>query len=81
MTRGDGSLARTLDFGETDVASGPSRNSGIRPRLRLASARLAGPAKYAALEARRRQAQIKARRLLDLPRTERSEQHKASGPA
>jgi hypothetical protein len=65
----DGSLARQFDFGDLDIplrsvalaASGPKR-------LRLAArpGGLRGPDKYKVLEHRRRQAQIKARRLLDL---------------
>ena len=66
MARFDGSAALKLDFG------------GMVPRLGLAGARsgqalrltprrgLRGPDKYQVLEHRRRQAQIKARRLLDL---------------
>jgi hypothetical protein len=67
MTRVDGTLARQLDFGDLDGSAAPRR---LLPRrgLRLAvpSAVLRGPDKYRALEHRRRQAQIKARRLLDL---------------
>jgi hypothetical protein len=62
----DGSLARQLDFGDLEP---PSTGRGLRNRgLRLAvpSAVLRGPDKYKVLEHRRRQAQIKARRLLDL---------------
>jgi hypothetical protein len=66
MARFDGSLARQLDFGATTTTSAPV----VTPRtgLRLASAAgvLRGPDKYKVLEHRRRQAQIKARRLLDL---------------
>jgi hypothetical protein len=67
MAQFDGSLARTLDFGETGTAVGPVAVSG-RAGLRLAPApaRLHGPDKYGILEHRRRQAQIAARRLLDL---------------
>lgn len=64
MQRVDGALARTFDFG-----AGPGRTglAAESPRLRLASSiRLAGAYKYQLLEARRRRAQIKARRLLDL---------------
>jgi hypothetical protein len=58
----DGSLARKLDFGEIAVGG-----SGLS-RLRLApsSGVLRGPDKYKVLEHRRHQAQIKARRLLEL---------------
>lgn len=63
----DGSLARQLDFGELE-GPGSSGRSGKRG-LRLAgpSAVLRGPDKYRVLEHRRRQAQITARRQLDLP--------------
>lgn len=67
MTRVDGSLARKLDFGEIPVTGGIGGVSGSRAMLRLAPARrLSGPGKYLVLEARRRRAQIAARRLLDL---------------
>jgi hypothetical protein len=60
MNHTDGSLARRLDFG--DVRPDPTRAT-----LRLARrSRLAGPGKYRVLDARRRHAQIRARRLLDL---------------
>ena len=66
MTRVDGSLARTLDFENGAAAAGSAGASGGR-RLRLApSMRLTGPGKYKVLEARRRRAQIQARRQLDL---------------
>lgn len=63
MNRTDGTLARTLDF--EDIQAGAR---GLeQPRLRLARpSRLAGPAKYKVLDTRRRHAQIRARRLLDL---------------
>jgi hypothetical protein len=65
MTGFEGSLALKLDFGEL-----PTRVTGTGGRggLRLAprSERLSGPDKYKVLEARRRQAQIRARRLLAL---------------
>jgi len=62
----DGSLARTLDFG--DITPGAPVNSGARAGLRLASPGgvLRGPDKYKLLEKRRRQAQIKARHALNL---------------
>jgi hypothetical protein len=65
MARFDGSLARQLDFGATPTASAVG---GGRTGLRLAvpSGVLRGPDKYKMLEHRRRQAQIKARRLLEL---------------
>ena len=60
----DGSLARQLDFGELE---GPAAGSGKRGlRLAVPSAVLRGPDKYRVLEHRRRQAQIKARRQVDL---------------
>ena len=66
MTRIDGSLARRLDFGEITTTLGCVR--GVRAGLRLAGRtdRLTGPDKYKVLDLRRRQAQIKARRALDL---------------
>lgn len=67
MARFDGSLARKLDFGEMPSAPAVPGGRGTGG-LRLApkTRRLTGPDKYAALEHRRHQAQIKARRLLDL---------------
>jgi hypothetical protein len=63
MARFDGALARKLDFGEITTTYGRPR----RPALRLAAAKAGrGPEKYKELDHRRRQAQIKARRLLDL---------------
>jgi hypothetical protein len=65
----DGSLARQFDFGDLDI---PLRAAALASRssnaLRLAArpGGLRGPDKYKVLEHRRRQAQIKARRLLDL---------------
>ncbi len=56
----DGALALALDFGDAPVpASRP-----VRPAMRLARASQ-GRDKYKVLEHRRRQAQIKARRLLE----------------
>ena len=65
MARFDGSLARTLDF-EDDTAA--PIQSHARAGLRLASpdGLLRGPDKYKVLDQRRRQAQIKARRALNL---------------
>jgi hypothetical protein len=66
MPRFDGSLARTLDFGETTttgVPASPAGRNGLRLTLRSA---LSGPHKYKVLERRRRHAQIAARRALDL---------------
>jgi hypothetical protein len=68
MSRLDGSLARKLDFGELTAPARAGLAGRGRGGLRLAlsSAVLRGPDKYKVLEHRRRQAQIKARRLLDL---------------
>jgi hypothetical protein len=72
MARFDGTLARTLDFGDLEIPIPGRRQRLIRVELqvvrpaRAVSAPLTGPEKYAALTHRRRQAQIKARRLLDL---------------
>ena len=65
MTGFEGALARQLDFG--DVATRVTSTGG-RPALRLATGRgvLSGPDKYRVLDARRRRAQIRARRLLEL---------------
>ena len=63
MARFDGSAALKLDFGTTTTTP----VLGGRGSLRLAtSSTLRGPDKYKMLEHRRRQAQIKARRLLEL---------------
>lgn len=66
MPRFDGSLAQQLEFGELTTTTAPS----VRPlkvQLRLAARpALGGPDKYKVLEHRRRQAQIKARRVLGL---------------
>ena len=66
MTRFDGSAAMKLDFGAMTarLTTGAARTGRA---LRLTPRRgLQGPDKYNVLEHRRRQAQIKARRLLDL---------------
>jgi hypothetical protein len=64
MARFDGTLARKLDFGEVTTTYG---HAPRRPALRLATGPSGrGPEKYKELDHRRRQAQIKARRLLDL---------------
>lgn len=63
MRRFDGSLARQFDFGQVSIPALPPGRLGrpaTRPRL------LRGPDKYKVLEHRRHQAQIQARRLLDL---------------
>jgi hypothetical protein len=67
MRRFEGSLARKLDFGEITVTGVQAGN--LRGWLRLAAARRAdhlNPEKYRLLDHRRRQAQIRARRALDL---------------
>ena len=67
MTGFEGSLAVKLDFGEV-----PTRVTSTGPRgraaLRLAPGPggLSGPDKYRVLDSRRRQAQIRARHLLEL---------------
>ena len=64
MTGFDGSLALKLDFGDL-----PARvtSTGGRAALRLAAGQaMSGPDKYRLLEHRRRQAQIRARHLLEL---------------
>jgi hypothetical protein len=75
MTRVDGSLARSLDFSEgpagcgrpvVPVPGGQSRLRLTRARHAINGLRSSGPAKYRALEVRRRRAQIAARHLLDL---------------
>jgi hypothetical protein len=68
MDRFDGTLARSLDFGDS--------TPGRRSERRLANVRqgtsvrrlalLGGPGKYAVLYRRRRAAQIQARHALDL---------------
>ena len=63
MSRFDGSLARSLDFGESTTTSYPG---GTPLRLARSGAILSGPGKYKVLETRRRRAQITARRALDL---------------
>jgi hypothetical protein len=79
MSRFDGSLARTLDFGEAAPPAAPASSgrrirglASIRPgsQARVHPARrlglLRGPDKYAVLDQRRRAAQIKARHAMDL---------------
>ncbi len=61
MHRFDGSLARKLQFGATTPEVAAVRQGSVR-RLTL----LRAPDKYRVLERRRRAAQIRARRLLDL---------------
>jgi len=60
----EGSAALKLDFGGMTTTSTPR---GGRAALRLApTGGLRGPDKYKVLDHRRRQAQIRARRLLEL---------------
>lgn len=70
MARFDGSLARMFDFGSfgslTTTMTQSPRPSRAALRLAPRGHGLSGPDKYKALDHRRRQAQIKARRLLDL---------------
>jgi hypothetical protein len=70
MARLGGNAVRQLDFGEATPAAG---GAGRGLRLALPSGALRGPDKYKVLEHRRRQAQIKARRLLEI-----AEEHDAS---
>ena len=67
MSGFEGSLALKLDFGELPARVTSTGNRG-RAGLRLASGtdQLSGPDKYRVLDIRRRRAQIRARRLLDL---------------
>jgi hypothetical protein len=80
MTKFDGSLARSLDFGEIAPATAQAAIcGGARAGLRLAlpGGLLRGPAKYQVLDRRRRRAQIRARRVLDLLElTERTQEEK-----
>ncbi len=68
----DGALTHQLDFEDftttTYSASRPGRLATARSGLGVATggSRLRGPDKYKVLEHRRRQAQIAARRLLEL---------------
>jgi hypothetical protein len=63
--RFDGSAALKVDFGGMTTTTPGVRNG--RGSLRLAPSNgLMGPDKYKVLDHRRRQAQIKARRLLEL---------------
>ena len=66
MARFDGSLARTLDFGEITTTTPVYGGGRAGLRLALPAGVLRGPDKYKVLEHQRRQAQIKARRLLAL---------------
>jgi len=69
----DGSLARTLDFGETTASHRPVRGlaslrteAGDRGPSRRRLGLLRGPDKYKVLDQRRRAAQLKARHAMDL---------------
>lgn len=67
MAAYDGALARQLELGEQEGWAKPRRTAGSGAlRLAPGGARLRGPDKYKVLEHRRRQAQMAARRLLDL---------------
>jgi len=67
MPRFDGSLARQFDFGDITTSTFPAARP-LKAGLKLTARPqvLRGPDKYKVLEHRRRQAQIKARRLLAL---------------
>jgi hypothetical protein len=67
MPRFDGSLARQFDFGDITTSTFPPARP-LKASLRLAprAVSVRGPDTYKVLEHRRRQAQIKARRLLEL---------------
>ena len=64
--RFDGTAALKLDFGGFTTTSGAGRAARGALRLALPSGTLRGPDKYKMLEHRRRQAQIRARHLLEL---------------
>ncbi len=64
MPRFDGSLALKLDFGKMTTTTAAAERRGLR--LAGPSRGPSGPEKYRVLEHRRRQAQIRARRLLNL---------------
>lgn len=61
--RFDGTAALKLDFGGVTTTT-PGGRTGLR--LAVPPARLHGPDKYKILDHRRRQAQIRARRLLEI---------------
>lgn len=67
MPRFDGSLARQLEFGDITTSTCPPARP-LTASLKLADRPegVRGPDKYKVLEHRRRQAQISARRLLEL---------------
>lgn len=62
----DGSAALKLDFGGMTTTSTPRKGGRAGLRLAVPTGGLRGPDKYKVLEHRRRQAQMKARHLLDL---------------
>jgi hypothetical protein len=68
MTPFEGSTALKLDFGgmTTTVATAPGGRGRAGLRLASGGGALRGPDKYRILEHRRRQAQIRARHLLQL---------------
>jgi hypothetical protein len=66
MARFDGSLALKLDFGESTTTTTVVGASKSRLRLATVTSTPRGPDKYRILEHRRREAQIRARRFLDL---------------
>lgn len=66
MSRLDGTLARSLDFGEVTTTAPVLVQSRSGLRLAGSGGALRGPDKYKVLEGRRRRAQITARRVLDL---------------
>jgi hypothetical protein len=66
MSRFDGSLARTLDFGDTTMTAAPADGGRAGLRLTQSGGLLRGQDKYKVLDRRRRRAQIRARHLLDL---------------
>ncbi|CAN5774381.1 hypothetical protein BH24ACI5_BH24ACI5_09320 [soil metagenome] len=66
MTRFGGSTALRLDFGGVTTTGTVAGRGRAGLRLANAGGPLKGPDKYRILEHRRRQAQIKARHLLDI---------------
>ena len=66
MTRFDGSTALKLDFGGMTTTGGVAAGGRAGLRLAIPGSALRGPDKYRVLEHRRRQAQLRARHLLEL---------------
>lgn len=64
--RFDGAAALKLDFGGVTTTSTSIKGRRAGLRLAVPSGGLRGPDKYKVLDHRRRQAQIKARHLLEL---------------